>query len=138
MEGFELTLPARAESVAEARQAAGELGRRLGLPARQVDELRTIVSEASMNAAVHAYDVPGKSFNVAARANGKEITVTVSDCGQGIRPRPASQSSSARLGLLLLAALSHRVEISRRPAGGTRITVTMPAGTAGNGSASIA
>ena len=50
-----------------------------------------------------------------------ELTITVTDDGEGIRPRPASEGSSGRLGLLLIAALASRMEIARRPEGGTRI-----------------
>ena len=126
MEGFELTFPARAECVSAARRAAAEYGRRLGLTERRLDELRTVVSEACMNAALHAYDTPGRTYTMAMKEVGEEITITVTDCGGGIRPRPASQASSSRLGLLLMVALSRRVEISRLAAGGTRVIVDVP------------
>jgi serine/threonine-protein kinase RsbW len=126
MEGFELTFPARAESVSAARRAAAEYGKRLGLTGRPLDELRTVVSEACMNAALHAYDTPGRTFTMALEDVGDEITITVTDRGGGIRPRPVSQTPSGRLGLLLMVALSSRVEISRLAAGGTRVTVGVP------------
>ena len=125
----QMTLPARPESVALARAAVSELGRELEFDDRRVGDLRVVVTEACMNAAVHAYEGPGGEFHVEAERSDAGIDVTVSDNGTGIRPHPAigSPSPSARLGLLLMAALSERVEISSPPSGGTRIRVSMSA-----------
>lgn len=119
----ELTLPARPESVSIARRAVSELGHELQLSDRRVGDLRTVVSEACMNAAVHAYDAPGGEFELRAEPDGGAVAITVSDRGGGIRPRPALGSPSARLGLLLIAALSDSVEISSRHGGGTQLSI---------------
>ena len=116
-----LTLPARPESVAIARHAIDEVGRRMAFPDQRMGDLRTVVSEACMNAAVHAYDGPAGQFELQARPNGDAVVITVTDSGSGIQPRPAIGSPSARLGLLLIAALSESVEISSLPGGGTRL-----------------
>jgi serine/threonine-protein kinase RsbW len=128
VEVLDLDLPARPESVAVARRRAQELGRRLCLSERGVADLCTVVTEACMNAAVHAYDEPGGRMHVNARGGpGEKITVTVSDDGHGIRPTPSYGSPTARLGLLLMAALSRRVEIRRRSDGGTSVIAEVPA-----------
>ncbi len=121
--GIKLSLPARAESVATARRAVAGLGRRLGLTERRIDDLRTVVSEACMNAALHAYEDPNGRFEVSAAPQDEALCITVSDRGRGIRPRTASEKSGARLGLLLIAALSESVEIARRRGGGTRLRI---------------
>lgn len=123
----EMTLPARPESVALAREAISEMGREMAFSDRRVGDLRVVVTEACMNAAVHAYDRPGGEFHVSAEPDGDCIEITVSDTGMGIKPHPAigAPAPSARLGLLLMAALSERIEISSRPAGGTRIRVNL-------------
>jgi anti-sigma regulatory factor (Ser/Thr protein kinase) len=118
-----LTLPAKPESVALARREAAELGARLNLTQRQIDDLKTLVSEACTNAAIHAYDGAGGSFDFRVTPRANAILITVADDGDGIRPRPASERSSGRLGLLLMAALASRVEISERPGGGTRLSI---------------
>lgn len=125
----ELTLPARPESVAIARRAVAELGRKSAFDERRVGDLRTVVSEACMNAVVHAYDRPGGEFEISAESCEGGISVTVCDRGSGIKPRPAigSPAPSARLGLLLIAALSQSVEISSRPGGGTRMRMNVSA-----------
>lgn len=116
----ELTLPARPESVARARREVGALGERLGLSELRMHDLRTVVSEACMNAAVHAYDGGVGDIHVLAAPHEEGLTLTVSDRGAGITPRPAYGLPTARLGILLMAALTSSLEISRRPGGGTR------------------
>ena len=117
-----LCLPARPESVAVARHEVEGLSDRLGLDARHADDLKTLVSEACANVVTHAYGANGTgSFELDVVPGSDEVTITVTDEGGGIRPRPASEGSSGRLGLLLIAALASRMEIARRPGGGTRI-----------------
>jgi anti-sigma regulatory factor (Ser/Thr protein kinase) len=74
-----------------------------------------------MNAAVHAYDGPGGEFEFSARSTDGEIAIVVSDYGTGIRPRPSFNSPTARLGLLVMAALAQRLVIQSRANGGTTI-----------------
>jgi anti-sigma regulatory factor (Ser/Thr protein kinase) len=121
-----LTLPARPESVAIARREVASLGARLGLEQDRIDDLRTVVSEACTNAAVHAYRGADGTFELRAVPRRSALAITVTDRGDGIRPLPASQSSSGRLGLLLMAALASRVEISERPGGGTKLSLLVP------------
>jgi len=124
-----MTLPARPESVGIARRRVAELGEELHLNTRRIDDLRTVVSEACMNAAIHAYPTgPGEEepeFELSAQVHKDRISVTVEDDGTGIRPRPAFQSRSARLGLLLMAALASRLEIRSRSGGGTSLRIEM-------------
>jgi serine/threonine-protein kinase RsbW len=118
-----LSLPARPESVAAARHAVADLGARLGYSQLRLHDLRTVVSEACMNAAVHAYEEPGGEFEVWAAPRVDGMRIDVSDRGTGIRPRPAFDSPSARLGVLLIAALASSVEISSRSGGGTNLRI---------------
>lgn len=125
-----MTLPARAESVGIARRRVAELGREMNLGERRLGDLRTVVSEACMNAAIHAYERPDADagegdFSVSADVRPDAVTVTVADRGTGICPRPAFGSSRARLGLLLIAALASRFEIRSRPGGGTSVRIEM-------------
>jgi anti-sigma regulatory factor (Ser/Thr protein kinase) len=82
-----------------------------------------------MNAAVHAYPTGPEDeeaeFELRAEVEKDAISVTVVDEGTGIRPRPAFDSNSARLGLLLMAALASRLEIRSRSGGGTSLRIDL-------------
>jgi serine/threonine-protein kinase RsbW len=119
----ELSLPARPESVALARAEAARLGEALGYDDARIGDLRTVVSEACMNAALHAYETVAGDFQLRVDPGKDRVMITVTDHGQGIRPRPAFESPSARLGLLLIAALSSRLEISNRGGRGTLVRI---------------
>lgn len=109
----------------------------LGMPDAAITDLRTAVTEACANAVLHAYepDNPGM-MEVEAGVEGDALKVSVADFGRGIRPRPDMERSSLRLGLALIAALSHSFEIAGGSETGTRVTMfftLVPSGDAGNG-----
>lgn len=121
-----LELPARPESLAVARRAVTGLGERLGLSGGRLDDLRTLVTEACANAAAHAYPRREGTMKLRAVPRGDELMISVTDEGRGIDPRPATDGFSGRLGLLLMAALATKVEISGSPRGGTRVRLRFP------------
>ena len=51
-----LVLPARAENVGVVRHALAGLAEALGMEAGRVGDLKTVVTEACMNAVIHAYE----------------------------------------------------------------------------------
>jgi serine/threonine-protein kinase RsbW len=53
--GLQMSLPARAENVAVVRHALAGLAERLGMGEASLADLKTVVTEASMNVVVHAY-----------------------------------------------------------------------------------
>jgi serine/threonine-protein kinase RsbW len=118
-----LSVQATPENVAVARQAVAGLGEAMGMGAEGVADLKTVVSEAAMNAVQHAYPNGGTgAFEVVGRPGQHELTVTVRDFGSGIRPRPP-EGSTLRLGLPLIAAMSDRFEIRGSQGQGTEITI---------------
>ncbi|MDP9276923.1 MAG: ATP-binding protein [Actinomycetota bacterium] len=122
--GLLLVLPATAENVAIVRHAVGGLAETLGMDPIAVTDLKTIVSEACTNAAVHAYDQAGP-MEVEVRPDESGITVTVRDRGSGIRPKPDLEESRLRLGLPLIAALSTNFSISAGLGQGTEVVMRM-------------
>jgi len=118
-----LTLPATAENVMVVRQAVAGLGEALGLPASRVADLKTVVSEASNNVVLHAYDdQPGPLLVTAVPGEG-ELEIQIADEGHGFRPRANEGESSLGLGLPLIAALSDSFEISGGAGQGSRTTI---------------
>lgn len=121
--GLQMSLPARAENVAVVRHALAGLAEELGMDEATAADLKTVVTEACMNAVVHAYprDSPGP-LEVEALPGEGGLTVVVRDFGSGIQPRPdVAERSSLRIGLALIAALSASFEIKGGTDRGTEI-----------------
>jgi anti-sigma regulatory factor (Ser/Thr protein kinase) len=124
-EGLVFVLPATSENVAVIRHAVAGLAETLGMDEIAVADLKTIVSEACTNAAVHAYGNEGGPMEVQVTPDDTGITVAVRDRGSGIRPRPDFDSSRLRLGLPLIAALASSFSISGGLGQGTEIVMRM-------------
>lgn len=122
--GLLMTIPAQPENVAVVRHAVAGLAEQLGMQEPAVGDLKTVVTEACMNAVVHAYDKgePGP-LQVEANAEGAGLTVTVRDFGRGIRPTADDERQSLRIGLTLIAALSSSFSISGGLGKGTEVTM---------------
>jgi len=123
--GLLFTLPATAENVAIIRHAVGGLAETLGMDPTAVADLKTIVTEACTNAAVHAYGEEGGPLEVDVSPDEQGITVAIRDRGTGIRPRPDLDGSRLRLGLPLIAALASEFSISGGIGRGTEVVVRM-------------
>ena len=120
---LELTVSARAENLAVVRQALAGYAEALGLDDGTVANLKTIVTEASMNAVVHAYpEVDPGPLEVSARPLDGGLEVVVRDHGAGFQPRPAQpDEDSLRIGLPLIATLSDEFEIRGEAGQGTEV-----------------
>lgn len=126
---LELSLPARAENVPLVRHALAGLAETLEMDPAEVADLKTIVTEACMNAVIHAYANGDEgALDVHAWPDGTQFVVRVRDYGQGIRPLADVERRSLRLGLPLIAALSERFAVSGIPGHGTEVTMWMPLG----------
>jgi serine/threonine-protein kinase RsbW len=124
--GLQMTLPASTENVAVLRHAVAGLAEALGMDEVGIADLKTVVTEAGMNVAVHAYpDEPG-TMEVEARPEDETLVVIVRDSGAGIRPRADLEQPSLRLGLSLIAALSQSFEISGGLGLGTTVAMRVP------------
>jgi anti-sigma regulatory factor (Ser/Thr protein kinase) len=124
-EGLLFVLPATAENVALIRHAVAGLAETLGMDPVAVTDLKTIVSEACTNAAVHAYDEEGGPMEVQVTPDNTGLTVTVRDQGSGIRPKPDFDSSRLRLGLPLIATLASSFAVSGAQGQGTEVVMRM-------------
>jgi serine/threonine-protein kinase RsbW len=111
--GLSLTVAARAENLAVVRQALAGFAQEMGFDPDSVSDLKTIVTEACMNAVIHAYPEsdPGP-IEVIAEPHDHGLEVCVRDRGSGFRPRPADpETAGLRLGMPLIATLSDQFEI---------------------------
>lgn len=122
-----LTVPADAANVALVRHALAGIAESIGMDEPGIADLKTVVTEACMNAVVHAYpDAPGP-IDVEAEPGSDALVVRIADHGVGFRPRPdvGSPGSSLRLGLSLIAALSSSFSISGRAGEGTEVEMAL-------------
>jgi serine/threonine-protein kinase RsbW len=120
---FELTLPARAENVAVVRHAFGGLGDALDVPDHALADVKLAVTEACTNVVVHAYpDDAGGPMAITAGLSDGALTVTVSDAGRGILPRP--DSPGLGLGLPLIATLASSLELGTNDRDETEVRMT--------------
>jgi serine/threonine-protein kinase RsbW len=119
---FELTLPARAENVAVVRHAFGGLGDALDVPDHALADVKLAVTEACTNVVVHAYPDGDGPLAVTAGLRDGAITVTVSDEGRGILPRP--DSPGLGLGLPLIATLASSLELGTNDRQETEVRMT--------------
>jgi serine/threonine-protein kinase RsbW len=121
--GLLFTMPASAENVAIVRHAVGGLAETLGMDPTGVVDLKTIVTEACTNVAVHAYGDEGGPLEVQVTSDRTGITIAVRDQGTGIEPRADLDESRLRLGLPLIASLSDNFMISGGLGRGTEVVM---------------
>ena len=136
--GLQIRLPAKAENVAVVRHALAGLAEEIGMDEAGVADLKTVVTEASMNVVVHAYPDGTGPLVVEAEPDTDGLTVKVTDSGAGISPQANSDRDSLKLGLSLIAALSSSFSISGGLDRGTEVMMRLPlsgGGTEGGGSA---
>jgi serine/threonine-protein kinase RsbW len=116
-------LPARAQSVPQARQAVAEFATARGAANGNLYAIKLAVSEAVTNAVVHASRGSGDADVLALEADVCDgmLRVSVSDQGFGMRPRV--DSPGAGLGMGIIATLTEHVEITDTNPG-LRLTMT--------------
>jgi serine/threonine-protein kinase RsbW len=118
-----LTLPARPENVAVVRHVLGAFAEALMLPDPVIEDMRLAVTEACTNVVRHAYSdgEPGP-VEILIRPTGEMLQVIVSDQGRGLGP--SEDSTGPGLGLPLIAALTHSLEIEPAGNAGSRLRMS--------------
>ncbi len=111
-----------------AMACSASFARMMGLPPERIEDLKTIVSEAAINAMMHGNKGrPDARVTVAMNCQEDTINVTVTDEGDGITnfpPKPdiekiiADLESPAGFGLFLIEQLADQVEFNKEANGG--------------------
>jgi serine/threonine-protein kinase RsbW len=118
-----LTLPARPENVAVVRHVLGAFAEALMLPDPVIEDMRLAVTEACTNVVRHAYaDGDPGPVEILIRPVGGTLQVIVSDEGRGLGP--SQDGSGPGLGLPLIAALTHTLEIGPAGNAGSRLRMS--------------
>ena len=120
VERLELKLEAVPASIGEVRRNVVSFAERhmLGEPG----DVALAITEAATNAVLHAYrDGAAGKMRVVACARADGLVVVVRDYGCGMQPNP--DSPGLGLGLSVIGAVAHEVNIERPDDGGTRIRI---------------
>ena len=123
---FRLTLPARAENVAVARNLLGCVARVLGVPEDVTEDVRLAVTEACTNVVRHAYEEGDGAIEVIVRPREGSLEVVIADEGRGMGPSPDTRGPGR--GLPLISSLAESVELRPGHRGGSRLAMSFPMG----------
>jgi serine/threonine-protein kinase RsbW len=123
-----LKLAAEPQNVRRVRDEVANYAEGLGLNSPGVEDLKTIVSEACSNIVRHAYpkDAKERPMEVEMDKTDGELTVTVRDCGSGIRPPTGARPSSLRLGFILMGSLADFLQLRTGRGCGTELLLRVP------------
>jgi serine/threonine-protein kinase RsbW len=119
-ERMTLTLPSTADSVPMVRHALRGMLEDGGADTAAAADVLLAVTEACTNAVLHA-GAQAVDMEVEACWLEDGLEVVVRDRGQGFTPRV--DSPGLGLGLPVIAALTHRMELRETPGGGTEVVM---------------
>ncbi|MBO8170624.1 MAG: anti-sigma F factor [Bacillaceae bacterium] len=128
---MELSFSARSENEAFARVAVASFISHLDLTVEEMEEIKTVVSEAVTNAIIHGYEQdPEQMVYVSTRIEGEQIEIVVEDKGVGIEnldearqplftTKPELERSG--MGFTIMENFMDSVEVTTGTGQGTRI-----------------
>ena len=131
----QLSLPSEFGYEKVAMFSAGMIAQEMGFPMARVEDLRTAVSEACLNAIEHGHRRrAGVRLVVTLRAGADELHVNVVDRGDGVIPHPKrpcmadkieGRESARGWGLFLIASLVDQVRVTARRGGGKTLRIVL-------------
>ena len=125
-----MLFPARSENEVLARSFSAAYAARFDPTLRELEDIRTAVSEAVTNVVVHAYPGGRGQVRMEFSGQGSILSIRVSDDGIGIedidRAREALYTSKpsmerSGLGFTVMEAFMDRVEVTSVPGQGTTV-----------------
>jgi serine/threonine-protein kinase RsbW len=114
-----LELESRPETLTLVRGMLAGVAELMAMDPELLDDLKTAVSEACNNVALHAYPDGTGSLTVLLISSTDGIEVIVRDQGLGISEQAAADDRVQGVGLQVIRALSTKAEFRARPDGGT-------------------
>jgi serine/threonine-protein kinase RsbW len=116
-----LNVTSRAENVLVVREMLTGVALALALGENEINDILTAVTEACNNVVLHAYEGEEGPLEVEVTLVWCALEVVVRDHGVGIQAPPATDESMLGIGLPVIQALVHRVELRDGPLGGTEV-----------------
>jgi serine/threonine-protein kinase RsbW len=119
-----LDLSNRPENVVLVRETLIGVAEAIGLDAPDLDDIRTAVTEACNNVALHAYEGEEGPLEVEIYAAGGTFDVFVRDHGIGMQPSTREDQWIVGIGLPVIEALVQSVEFADTAEGGTEVRMS--------------
>lgn len=128
---MQLSFSSRSENESFARVTVAAFVSQLDPTLEQLNDIKTVVSEAVTNAIIHGYEnAPDGTVHVAAEIAGDTVTIEVSDEGRGIEDidlarqplftsRPELERSG--MGFTIIENFMDELEVTSEPGRGTRL-----------------
>jgi serine phosphatase RsbU (regulator of sigma subunit)/anti-sigma regulatory factor (Ser/Thr protein kinase) len=129
-ENVEVFLPSTLGYEKVARDAAEAIAREMGFSEDRIDDLKTAVAEACMNAIEHGnLEDRSTSVTVLLSAAADSLEIRVSDRGRQTIPNPlpppGGEDKSRGWGMFFIQSLMDEVEITELPEGGNVVKMTI-------------
>ncbi|MFD2116019.1 anti-sigma F factor [Paenibacillus yanchengensis] len=128
---LKLSFSAKSENEALARVAIGAFISNLDPTMDELDDVRTVISEAVTNAIIHGYEEdPSKQVVIEAVIENNEVQISVSDTGLGIedidlarQPLFTSKPELERsgMGFSIMETFLDKLEVTSKPGEGTTV-----------------
>jgi serine/threonine-protein kinase RsbW len=109
------------ENVSLVREVLAGLAGVLPLAHGQLDDIKTVVSEACNNVVIHAYGGARGPLDVEIRVAEETLEIAVRDVGGGLHARSPTAHRTEGIGIPVIRALSDRVEFTDAPGWGTEV-----------------
>ncbi len=122
-----LNVTNRAENVIVVREMLTGVACAMTLGENEINDILTAVTEACNNVVLHAYGGEEGPLEVEVMLARCALEVVVRDHGTGIQARSVTDESTLGIGLPVIQALVHRVELRDGPRGGTEVCMEFAA-----------
>ena len=132
MNEMKVSFLSRSENEAFARTAVAAFAATVDPTVEQLNEVKTAVSEAVTNAIVHGYGHPQGWVQIAAKLEGRRLTVTVTDQGCGIDDVPRAmeplytskpEEERSGIGFTVMQTFTDRLDVRSAVGKGTAVTM---------------
>jgi serine/threonine-protein kinase RsbW len=111
----------RPENVLLVRQMLTGVAEAVELDGNDLNDVLTAVTEACNNVVLHAYEGEEGPLEVEVKLASRALEIVVRDHGVGIQAQSSSGAPTLGIGLPVIQALVHRVELQDLPDGGTEV-----------------
>jgi anti-sigma regulatory factor (Ser/Thr protein kinase) len=123
-----LNLTNTAENVVVVRAVLSGIAEGYGIPADQLGDIRTAVTEACNNVVLHAYEGEPGPMDVEIAFAADALSATVRDRGVGIGEHAHEDGIRLGIGLHVIRTLANDADFDEPPGGGTRVRMQLAAG----------